>query len=226
MLPLRCSRSFVPVGSLFATLQSREHQVLLGRRGTGKTHVMRFLQEQCSVEGALAIYLDLRQIGAAEDVFSTEQENFAEQATSLLVDVVEHASVCRINRSSCITGAPANPGPVTRPWFPRWVEHWPTPTRPRWDPCVMVVLGIVTAFGGCEGGTPSTGTADILLATVGARRVTPSPRSFSSPATSAVNHTCPGRQQGVPVDGGMLKVSASTMLVSVVLPRPHTSNEF
>jgi Cdc6-like AAA superfamily ATPase len=82
--------AFVPVRSLMASLELPEHQVLFGRRGTGKTHLMRFMQEQRSAEGALAIYLDLRQIGAAEDVFSPEQHNFSQQTTALLVDVVEH----------------------------------------------------------------------------------------------------------------------------------------
>ena len=82
--------AFVPVGPLLAHLELPEHQILFGRRGTGKTHLMRFLQEKCSGEGSLAIYVDLRQVGAAEDVFSTRQNNFSQQVTSLLVDVVEH----------------------------------------------------------------------------------------------------------------------------------------
>jgi len=49
--------SFVPVASLVAQLQSSEHQILFGRRGTGKTRLIRYLQEQRDAEGALAIYL-------------------------------------------------------------------------------------------------------------------------------------------------------------------------
>jgi hypothetical protein len=82
--------AFVPVPSLLAQLESSEHQVLFGRRGTGKTHLLRHLQDQQSAAGALALYVDLRKVGAAGDVFSTGQDDFAELATSLLVDVVEH----------------------------------------------------------------------------------------------------------------------------------------
>lgn len=82
--------AFVPVPSLLAQLTSSEHQVLYGRRGTGKTHVLRYVREQRASEGALTVYLDLRQIGAAEDVFSARQETFADHATRLLVDVLEH----------------------------------------------------------------------------------------------------------------------------------------
>jgi hypothetical protein len=82
--------AFVPVPSLLAQLESSDHQVLFGRRGTGKTHLLRHLQDQQSSAGALALYVDLRKVGAAGDVFSTQQDNFAELATGLLIDVVEH----------------------------------------------------------------------------------------------------------------------------------------
>lgn len=81
--------SFVPVPSLLAQLMSNEHQVLYGRRGTGKTHLLRYLQSRQDADGALVVYLDLRNVGAAEDVFATGQESFAEHATRLLVDVLE-----------------------------------------------------------------------------------------------------------------------------------------
>ena len=82
--------AFVPVPSLLAQLDTSEHQVLFGRRGTGKTHLLRHLQSTQTASGALAVYLDLRKIGASGDVFSRQQEDFAELATGLLVDVVEH----------------------------------------------------------------------------------------------------------------------------------------
>jgi len=82
--------AFVPVPSLLAQLESSEHQILFGRRGTGKTHLLRHLQDQQSAAGALALYVDLRKVGAAGDVFSTGQDDFAELATGLLIDVVEH----------------------------------------------------------------------------------------------------------------------------------------
>jgi hypothetical protein len=55
--------SFVPVRPLLAHLESAEHHVLLGRRGTGKTHLLRYLQDERGAAGALPIYLDLRRIG-------------------------------------------------------------------------------------------------------------------------------------------------------------------
>jgi hypothetical protein len=82
--------AFVPVRSLMAHLESPEHHILFGRRGTGKTHLLRYLQDHMAAQGALTIYLDLRKIGSPEDIVSAQQGSFAEQATNLLVDVVEH----------------------------------------------------------------------------------------------------------------------------------------
>src|SRR5882724_10809931 len=56
--------SFVPVRPLLAHLESAEHHVLLGRRGTGKTHLLRYLEDARGAAGALPIYLDLRRIGS------------------------------------------------------------------------------------------------------------------------------------------------------------------
>jgi hypothetical protein len=82
--------AFVPVGSLMTHLASPQNHVLFGRRGTGKTHLLRYLRDLKAAEGALAIYLDLRKIGSPEDVFSRDQDDFLEQATGLLVDLIEH----------------------------------------------------------------------------------------------------------------------------------------
>jgi hypothetical protein len=88
--------SFVPVGSLMAHLDSAEHHVLFGRRGTGKTHVLRYIKEQKTAEGLVAVYIDLRRVGSPEDIYSSKQGDFLDQATPLLVDVVEaiHEAIC------------------------------------------------------------------------------------------------------------------------------------
>ena len=82
--------AFVPVGSLLTHLASPQSQVLFGRRGTGKTHLLRYLRDLKAAEGALAIYVDLRKIGSPEDVFSRDQDDFLDQATGLLIDLIEH----------------------------------------------------------------------------------------------------------------------------------------
>lgn len=81
--------AFVPVGSLMAHLESAEHHVLFGRRGTGKTHLLRYIKERKTAEGLVAVYIDLRRVGSPEDIYSSKQDDFLAQATPLLVDVVE-----------------------------------------------------------------------------------------------------------------------------------------
>jgi hypothetical protein len=76
--------SFVPVRPLVAHLESAEHHVPLGHRGTGKTHLLRYLHDRQTDQGALAIYLDLRRVGSDDD-----------STAALLSDVVTaiHAAV-------------------------------------------------------------------------------------------------------------------------------------
>jgi hypothetical protein len=82
-------QAFVPIPSLVSQLDTAEHQVLFGRRGTGKTHLLRHLQHEQESRGSLAVYLDLRRIGSPDDISSGDRGDFAEKATDLLVDVLE-----------------------------------------------------------------------------------------------------------------------------------------
>jgi Cdc6-like AAA superfamily ATPase len=50
-------------------LDTVDHQIIYGRRGTGKTHALRYLTSVRGDEDNIAIYVDLRTIGSAEGVF-------------------------------------------------------------------------------------------------------------------------------------------------------------
>src|SRR5947209_10267572 len=65
----RCSgegirRTYVDVGLVEASLASREHQVVFGRRGTGKTHALENLAQSLRDRGHAVIMVDLRTIGS------------------------------------------------------------------------------------------------------------------------------------------------------------------
>jgi hypothetical protein len=60
--PDRLRRTFVATPPLRTLLHSPGHQVLFGRRGTGKTHALRYVAETVRREGHVAIFLDLRGI--------------------------------------------------------------------------------------------------------------------------------------------------------------------
>ena len=83
------AKTFVDAEPLFIQLSSRNHQVLYGRRGTGKTHALKFLGDSISANGDAAIYIDLRTIGSNGSIYSDAQRSLPERATRLLTDVLE-----------------------------------------------------------------------------------------------------------------------------------------
>lgn len=87
--PSTLVQTFVDVGPLFTLLSARGHQVIYGRRGTGKTHALRYLVETRKQAGELALYLDLRTIGSAGGLYADESVSIAERSTRLLLDVLE-----------------------------------------------------------------------------------------------------------------------------------------
>jgi hypothetical protein len=81
--------TFVASGSFSALLNSTDHQILYGRRGAGKTHALLFLSELVDRTGDLAVYLDLRSIGAVGGIYADGNQSAATRGTHLLVDTLE-----------------------------------------------------------------------------------------------------------------------------------------
>ncbi|MGH3899175.1 MAG: hypothetical protein ACRDTA_13230 [Pseudonocardiaceae bacterium] len=54
--------TFVAAESFSVMLHSTDHQILYGRRGTGKTHALLYLSDLIEHTGDVAVYLDLRTI--------------------------------------------------------------------------------------------------------------------------------------------------------------------
>ncbi|MBN9463516.1 MAG: hypothetical protein J0H00_20085 [Burkholderiales bacterium] len=80
--------SFVDIGPLFTLLSNPDSQVLFGRRGTGKTHVLGYLANEIQRRGAIAVQLDMRTIGSTGGIYFDAKLSLAERATRLLVDVL------------------------------------------------------------------------------------------------------------------------------------------
>lgn len=83
------AETFVDIGPLFSTLSRGEHQVIYGRRGTGKTHALGALHTSLARSGICAVYLDMRTVGSAGGIYSDATQPLAPRATRLLVDVIE-----------------------------------------------------------------------------------------------------------------------------------------
>lgn len=78
--------TFVDVGPLFTLLQNPDHQILYGRRGTGKTHALNYLQNNLENIGYVPIYIDMRNIGSNGGIYSDISLFLTERATRLLID--------------------------------------------------------------------------------------------------------------------------------------------
>jgi hypothetical protein len=79
--------TFVDSG-VAAALEAIDHQVLYGRRGTGKTHALRFLETVVASRGDIAVYADLRTLGSPEGLFAGDSAPSTERAARLLVDLL------------------------------------------------------------------------------------------------------------------------------------------
>lgn len=81
-------RTFVDFGSVFTALSSIDHQIIFGRRGTGKTHLLTVLRQDKVSAGELAIQIDMRNLGSAGGVYADPGIPLTQRATRLLVDVL------------------------------------------------------------------------------------------------------------------------------------------
>ncbi len=80
--------SFVDVGPLFTLLSNPDNQILFGRRGTGKTHVLGYLANEVQRRGTTAVALDMRTVGSTGGIYADVGLAISERATRLLVDTL------------------------------------------------------------------------------------------------------------------------------------------
>lgn len=82
--------TFVDDGALYALLTSPDHQVVYGRRGTGKTHLLKYVSQDLVKQGDLAVYVDLRSIGSSAGLYASVEIPIVERGSRLLLDVLTH----------------------------------------------------------------------------------------------------------------------------------------
>jgi hypothetical protein len=87
--PNTLSATYVAAGSFAALLHSSYHQIIYGRRGTGKTHALMYLSDLLVDTGDVPIYLDLRTVGSAGGLYADSSQPAAARGTQLLVDTLE-----------------------------------------------------------------------------------------------------------------------------------------
>lgn len=80
--------TFVDFGSVLTTLTTVDHQIIFGRRGTGKTHLLTVIRQAKESAGELAIQLDMRNLGSSGGVYADPTIPLTQRATRLLIDVL------------------------------------------------------------------------------------------------------------------------------------------
>lgn len=80
--------TFVDFGSVLTVLTGIDHQIVFGRRGTGKTHLLTVVRQEKRAAGELAIQIDMRNLGSAGGIYSDPSIPVAQRATRLLIDVL------------------------------------------------------------------------------------------------------------------------------------------
>jgi hypothetical protein len=87
-------KSFVPLGHIFTILRTEENQVIYGRRGTGKTHLLKYLKNTLKQKHEVVIEADMRCLGSTSGIYSDSNIPLSERATRLLSDLL-----CEIHTS-------------------------------------------------------------------------------------------------------------------------------
>ena len=81
-------KSFVSVGNIGLRMSSPDHQVVFGRRGTGKTHSLKYLVA-APLKNSVPLYLDMRQVGSNRSIYTDYGLPPEARATTLLVDFLQ-----------------------------------------------------------------------------------------------------------------------------------------
>ena len=83
-------KTFVSIGPLIPMLQSNNNHVLFGRRGTGKTHVLKYLKSIIEKEeNDCCVFIDIRQIGSTGSIYSDKETPLEQRATRLFTDLLQ-----------------------------------------------------------------------------------------------------------------------------------------
>jgi hypothetical protein len=80
--------TFVDSAPLYDLLSTNNNQVIYGRRGTGKTHALKYLAQNVEKHGDHPIYIDLRSIGSNGSIYNDGSRPLAERASTLVIDVL------------------------------------------------------------------------------------------------------------------------------------------
>lgn len=82
-------KSFVKVGPLIPLLDSENNQIIFGRRGTGKTHVLRYFKSLKEGQDDCCIFVDLRKIGSSNSIYADPSLPMEQRALRFFIDIIK-----------------------------------------------------------------------------------------------------------------------------------------
>lgn len=80
--------TFVDAAPLLDILSAPVSQVIFGRRGTGKTHALKYCLSSVKDQREAAVYLDIRSIGSNNSIYSDSSVPEVERGLSLVNDIL------------------------------------------------------------------------------------------------------------------------------------------
>ena len=80
--------TFVDSAPLFDILSTKNNQVMYGRRGTGKTHALKYLAQHIQEYLSFPIYIDLRSVGSDGALYHDVSMTVAERSVRPILDVL------------------------------------------------------------------------------------------------------------------------------------------
>lgn len=81
-------QTYVENRQLQAALTSTNNQVIYGRRGTGKTHALRYLAETLRGSEQLATYISMDRLGSTQGIYADERLPAHQRGVRLLIDMI------------------------------------------------------------------------------------------------------------------------------------------
>lgn len=80
--------SFVHIGAVFPLFSCLENQIIYGRRGTGKTHLLKYLKSEVNKSGVPCLEIDMRTMGSTGGMYADGSISITERASRLLSDTL------------------------------------------------------------------------------------------------------------------------------------------
>lgn len=86
----KLKETFVNADPLLSVVLTKDSQIIFGRRGTGKTHLLKYIADLSRENGEIPVYIDLRMVGSNGSIYNNENLTTSERATPLLLDVLQN----------------------------------------------------------------------------------------------------------------------------------------